>query len=309
MLQNEKILDLVGRRNLLGQLVAPEAVSSLNEQFIVPPFSILDGRAGYWTQRKAAWNKLPFDSGKGRPANLLKFSSQLIAEFGNEKNNGTGIFDPVLCELMYTWLCPKNGLVIDPFSGGSVRGVVATYLGYRYKGCDLRKEQIDENRKQAAALGLKPEYFCSDSRRFAAAVKCKDGNFMFSSPPYYNREHHCDLPTDLNNSTSYELYIKGYREVIASAVSCLEMDSFAAFEVADSRAKNGLVLNMVGATIEAFELAGMHLYNHIIHIKPVMTGHVRAPRMFNASRKFCPLHENILVFVKGDWKKAVAKLK
>ena len=62
---------------------------------------------------------------------------------------GTSIFDPVLTELMYKWFCPKGGQVIDPFAGGSVRGVIASLLGLRYYGCDLRKEQIEANKVNA----------------------------------------------------------------------------------------------------------------------------------------------------------------
>ena len=38
------------------------------------------------------------------------------------KENGTSIFDPVVCELAYTWFAPVGGVVLDPFAGGSVRG-------------------------------------------------------------------------------------------------------------------------------------------------------------------------------------------
>src|ERR1700733_3489840 len=46
------------------------------------------------------------------------------------------IFDPVLCELVYRWYSPPGGLVLDPFAGGSVRGIVASVLGRRYLGID-----------------------------------------------------------------------------------------------------------------------------------------------------------------------------
>ena len=48
---------------------------------------------------------------------------------GGESENtqsGTSIFDPVLCELAYRWFCPPGGTVLDPFAGGSVRGIVSS---------------------------------------------------------------------------------------------------------------------------------------------------------------------------------------
>jgi 1-aminocyclopropane-1-carboxylate deaminase/D-cysteine desulfhydrase-like pyridoxal-dependent ACC family enzyme len=63
--------------------------------------------------------------------------------------SGTSIFDPVLCELAYRWFSAPGHTVLDPFAGGSVRGLVAAMLGRRYIGNDLRAEQIDANREQA----------------------------------------------------------------------------------------------------------------------------------------------------------------
>lgn len=76
----------------------------------------------------------------------------------DDKGSGTSIFDPVLCEAVYSWFCPPGGKVLDPFAGGSVRGIVAAELGRRYTGVDLSAIQVDANRQQAAAiLGTKPE--------------------------------------------------------------------------------------------------------------------------------------------------------
>lgn len=64
----------------------------------------------------------------------------------------TSIFDPVLCELAYRWFSPQGGLVLDPFAGGSVRGIVASMLGRRYIGIDIRPEQVEANIRQADAI-------------------------------------------------------------------------------------------------------------------------------------------------------------
>ena len=63
--------------------------------------------------------------------------------------SGTSIFDPVLCELAYTWFSPNGGLILDPFAGGSVRGIVAAELDREYIGVELRDEQVKANRDQA----------------------------------------------------------------------------------------------------------------------------------------------------------------
>ena len=50
---------------------------------------------------------------------------------------------------MYEWFCPKGGSVLDPFAGGSVRGIVSSVLGHPYLGIDLNDCQIVNNREQA----------------------------------------------------------------------------------------------------------------------------------------------------------------
>ncbi len=44
----------------------------LTERFIVPPFSVLDTRQGYWQDRKRAWLSLGIQSELGRGGNLLE---------------------------------------------------------------------------------------------------------------------------------------------------------------------------------------------------------------------------------------------
>ena len=50
------------------------------------------------------------------------------------------------------WFCPPGGAILDPFAGGSVRGIVAGMLGRAYAGIDLRAEQIAAYEAQAAAI-------------------------------------------------------------------------------------------------------------------------------------------------------------
>jgi DNA modification methylase len=62
-----------------------------------------------------------------------------------------------------------DGLILDPFAGGSVRGIVANYLGYRYTGLELRQEQVDSNREQSLnildLLNNQPQWYCGDSEK------------------------------------------------------------------------------------------------------------------------------------------------
>jgi hypothetical protein len=56
------------------------ARATLGEKFLVPPFSILDSRQGYWQDRKRAWKGLGIQSEVGRGENLLKHNENLVAD-------------------------------------------------------------------------------------------------------------------------------------------------------------------------------------------------------------------------------------
>ena len=122
------------------------------------PFSILDAKSGSWQARKRKWLNLGIKSEVGRDATtwLMKDwadkKGQEGALKGNKLPSDTSIFDPVLCELMYRWFCPDGDSILDPFAGGSVRGIVANYLGYKYTGIDIRKEQVDSNIEQGRSI-------------------------------------------------------------------------------------------------------------------------------------------------------------
>jgi hypothetical protein len=248
----EELAALIGEPVLPGTGGGEEQKVTLQERFLVPPFSVFDARQGYWQARKRAWLALGIQSeiGRGegvtwgdseqmreatlnyyrkenngllgysaqvrspsnaapggslRPATTLgangktqrgdgagkpftgqtaslkggkTFSTtlhpydgaapegdrmghtaasvavmELAGGFRASHQSGTSIFDPVLCEIAYRWFCPPGGNILDPFAGGSVRGIVAARLGRAYTGIDLREEQIQANLAQWALIG------------------------------------------------------------------------------------------------------------------------------------------------------------
>ena len=57
---------------------AEKARETLAERFLIPPFSVLDSRQGYWQERKRAWIALGIQSELGRGQNLLDFSNTIL---------------------------------------------------------------------------------------------------------------------------------------------------------------------------------------------------------------------------------------
>jgi DNA modification methylase len=221
--------------------------------------------------------------------------------------SGTSIFDPVLCELAYRWFTPSGGIVLDPFAGGSVRGIVASKLGRRYVGIELRQEQVAANAAQGDHIcgDPKPEWRCGDSTEAATIAADIDADFVFSCPPYADLEVYSDDPKDLS-TMAYAEFLKAYRVIIAAACSRLRNDRFACFVVGDVRDKKGNYYNFVGDTVEAFRSAGLHYYNEAILVTAVGSLPIRVGKQFTSGRKLGKTHQNVLVFVKGDGKKAAA---
>jgi len=214
----------------------------LRDKFIEPPFTRLDAVSGSWQKRKNIWKNKGIKSEVGRQKELTGLNG-----FNNNSNyesrqsyTGTSIFDPVLCELMYHWFCEECGTILDPFAGGSVRGVVANYLGYNYTGIDIRQEQIDSNREQALKLlpvNRQPQYYVGDSNVVLTELQPMY-DLVFSCPPYADLEVYSEMKEDLS-TMEYNDFIKAYAEIIKKAVAKLKSGGYACFVVGDIRDKKG----------------------------------------------------------------------
>lgn len=288
--------------SLFGDPITRSVSGPVAERFLFPPFSVLDARSGDWQDRKRAWANVGIKGEVGRNKNLIQYSQTMSL---GEKD--TSIFDPTLCECAYRWFCPEGGQIVDPFAGGSVRGIVAGMLGRRYWGCDLRQEQIDANNAQADAIQteIRPVWVCGDSMETLADAP--DADFVFSCPPYGDLEKYSDDPADLS-AMEWHTFRATYGRIILRAVKRLKQDRFACFVVGDFRDNRGFCRDFVSATIASFRDAGAELYNEAILVTSVGSASMRVSKQFASGRKFAKTHQNVLVFCKGDWRKAAAAL-
>jgi len=70
---------------------AEQARQTLAERFVVPPFSVLDARQGYWQDRKRAWVALGIESELGRGENSAPGGSPLdAANYDGQRGDGRG---------------------------------------------------------------------------------------------------------------------------------------------------------------------------------------------------------------------------
>lgn len=288
--------------DLFGQPLNPVATSPIAQKFLIPPFTVLNAREGDWQERKRAWSALGIRGEVGRDSSVIHCPTQ-SSKSALEDADYVSIFDPVICELSYRWFTATGWQIVDPFAGGSVRGIVASCLGRKYWGGELRGEQVDANREQAGRICANnpPAWVQGDSSMTLDDAPAAD--FVFSCPPYGDLEVYSDDSQDLS-AMDWPAFLTAYRAIIAKACGKLKQNRFACFVVGDFRDKRGNYRNFVSETIRAFLDTGLHLYNEAILVTSVGSACMRVTKQFNAGRKFAKTHQNVLVFVKGDGKKA-----
>ena len=284
---------------------------SLNERFIVPPFSVLDRRQKYWADRKNIWLGMGIKSEIGRETSKYgntSASKQLMKAahggFSDKLTNAkTSIFDPVLCEIAYRWFTSAESNILDPFAGGSVRGIVASILGHNYTGIDLSCDQITANRINAKDVGCAmPNWIIGDSMVELDNIKNESYDLVFTCPPYFDLEVYSDDKADISNM-DFDAFTVTYKKIIEKACDKLKQNTFAIVVISDVRDKNGFYQNIPHLTTIAAQNAGMSLYNECIIVDPIGTKAISATKAMQTSRKVQRIHQIMLIYYKGDTSK------
>jgi 16S rRNA G966 N2-methylase RsmD len=292
-------MDLFGNEILVKQTLA--------DKYLMCPTTVLNTRDPKWKELKNKWNRLGIKSEVGRE-NIKKNNANdfsRMKKYGkksngfvkfNEDNSTTSIFDPVICEIIYKWFAKCN--VLDPFAGGSVRGIVANKLGFKYTGIELRQEQVESNREQALNIlevNNQPQWYCGDSEIILDELIPKY-DLLFSCPPYMDLEIYSDLENDLSNMNDENFIIK-YESIIKKSCEKLIDGGYAVFVVGDLRDKKGYLKDFTGITKDAFKKCGMKLYNELILVNHVGSKAMTLESGFKKG-KLARVHQNIYIFVK-----------
>lgn len=291
--------------------------SLLKDRYGWPPFSVLNTISWDWQRRKDEWEKLFKDSTVGRdvkrynatPTNIFsaRGADAKVAESVSE-------FDPYLCELLTRWFTVpgKSALILDPFAGGCVRGVVAAVLGHHYFGIDISPEQVSANRIQYESIQKRyvdisgtAKWWQGDAFEVLEEMY-EPCDFVLTCPPYYNLERYTDLEGDLSNMPTYEEFLHRYAEILRMAAYLLGDDCFFVIVVSEIRAsaseiKDSYYRGFVADTTKILQnVPGLHYYNALVLENALGSLPVRAPKYFDQTRKIGRHHQNILVFYKGN---------
>jgi len=280
---------------------------TLSEKYFTPPMTVLNSRLGKWQNRKRWWKSLGIQSEIGRDTRKDKSETGNLVDKNYGKNfnyntigtnQTTSIFDPVLCELMYTWFCGVGGNILDPFAGGSVRGIVANKLGYNYTGIEMRQEQVDSNRIQSLDIlqvNNQPQWYVGDSNIILNEIS-KEYDMLFSCPPYADLEVYSKIDGDISNM-NYSDFIVAYQSIIKKSVNKLKPGGFAVFVVGEVRDKQGYYYGFVPDTVKCFQNAGCKLFNEAILLTPIGTKCLTVESGWK-NKKLGKVHQNVLVFKK-----------
>lgn len=290
---------------------APPPVS-LADKFGFVPFTTIDRRAGSWQERKRRWLSLGIASELGRESGLT-FNLPISGDYQNpdaDMTASTSIFDPVLGELIYRWFSAADDTVVDPFAGGSVRGIVASHLQRHYRGIELRAEQVHANRAQVG-IGLAdytPHWQVGDATTIDHDLERESADMVMTCPPYADLEVYSDDPRDLSNMP-YPQFLVEWSRALLGMWRILRPDRFAAIVISDVRGvgPDNAYRGLVADTINAAQSVGFTLTNDAIVIDPVGSLAVRTERQFRASRKMGRCHQHLLVLCKGNARTAAQR--
>lgn len=285
---------------------------SLKEQYGMPPFSvlnmsILNTRDGDWDKNNKFWKDKINDNAEARKNAFCLNRSFDKLDYANFKNNAVSILDPTLCELINKWFLPKEqgNKVFDTFAGDTAMGFVTGALNNYYTGIELRQEQVDWNITQFNNNGLSNycKYICDDGRNVLNYIDENSMDLYFSCPPYYDLEVYSDKENDASNQETYEDFYKILDDAFTKSIKCLKDNRFAVVVAGDVRnKKTGGYYDFLGDIKKTFIREGCLFYNELILVNKIGSGIITAGAGMR-NRKIKKIHQNVLVFYKGDTSK------
>ena len=290
--------------SLFDDVASPVFNDELKKEFIECPFSVLDTKQGDWQKAVKRWKRLGIKSHLGRDSVVIRSGTDLYRNTGDDydqKSDYVSIFDPRLCEVVYHWFTKKGDLILDPFAGGSVRGVVASAMGRNYVGIDVRIEQVDANAENLQDIRMNHTLEGQSAWIEADSSECipitGEFDFAFTCPPYYDLEKYSDNESDLSNLGSYEEFLQRYEGSIQNTFDLLKDGSMFAIVVGDIRDNQGNYRGFVADTIRIAQEVGFHFYNDAVILNNLASAPMRA-RGNMKSGKLVKVHQNLLVFKK-----------
>lgn len=244
-----------------------------------------------WQATKMDWKSIVKEDG------VTGVRAQAVGQ-GTPYKDKFSVFPGVLAEFVY--LRGLNGppaRILDPSTGGPVRGAVAAIMGYELHGIDKSAAQIAENIARCADLPLKPHYYVGDGTRAGDYV---EGPFdlLFTCPPYWNKEIYSGCEGDLSACKTYDEYLDRMEEMARNARPL--MKSGAPVYLVLGHIRDPLTeppreyLDIAGDVARRFQAAGF-IYQHRLAIKfPDGGAAANAGGMWKDHKHYYPVTQSLL---------------
>lgn len=208
-------------------------------------------------------------------------------------------FNPKLAETIVRYWSMPGATLVDPFSGRSTRGVVATVLGRCYKGYEIvpivANQIIQAIRATAPAVDF--NIYQSDGC-IMEATDDETADLVFTCPPYHRLEKYESIPAQLSDTKDYDTFLTKIRLAATNIERVMKPGAFCCWVCADWR--DGKAFRLFHKdSLDVFSQAGLTVHDIVIvhnnsPFAPLQAGKVAAKR-YTAKT-----HEYLLVFRKGD---------
>ena len=248
-----------------------------------------------------------YGSEESREAQRIR-EDEKVAGAGYSRNPckdrmAASIMSAELVDFFCRYYSAPGEVYVDPFMGQGVQLQVAWLLGIHYRGMDISDDftaytqaTVEKLLAAGAPHGEPTETLAllGDSR-YLEGIPDGEGDFCFTSPPYWDIEWYGDEEGQLGTGESYETFIAGMEEVAVALRRKMKPGGYAVINVNDFR-RGGDFYAYHADTIALFQRAGWK--PHDVWIIEGLIGGL--PKVFavkgNASRIAPKVHEYGLVF-------------
>jgi DNA modification methylase len=220
------------------------------------------------------------------------------------KKTTASIFNPLIPIYVLKMYGKNVKTIYDPFAGGGTRAIVCAKMGKKYKGCEIREDEVKAVNSRLATND------CHAEINHASATKPwmipdKWADMVITCPPYYNMETYNGGENDLSMATTYSQFKTGIASVICECNRIMKPGAMAFWVVGLHRDKNMNLINIPSDIAEIHKSFGFaHKEEIILNVKKETTGALRRVGNFEKGNHILiRTHEYLEVFEKQTERK------
>ncbi len=235
-----------------------------------------------------------------------------IGDAGQERDGSFGgsgcydiaasIFNPQVAQWLLNCFAPKRGLCVDPFGGGGTRAIMVAKHGLRYRGTELRGEEVDAVRKRIEGVGLTPaqaEIIHADARFFSHHMGHCTGDFLLTCPPYWTLERYGGGAADLSEMDDYGTFLRAMDEVVRQTSITLRPGAASCWVIGLTRHTDGSLAPLHHDLTAAHLRHGFKFREEII-LEQKNTGAIQRIGNFDkGENRLIRVHEYAMVYTAG----------